>query len=139
MSFTDLTETNLLNFLFRNNPDTYASPSAVYVGLLTAEPDESTSVSEISGTGYVRKAVTFNAPATQGATKQIVSSADVLFDEAGSNWGTVTYIGIFDASSAGNFLAYVQLTDSGGSAPSKIISQGDVFTIASGNLKGSLS
>ena len=141
MSFSDYLEGKVLDFVFRANPDSFASPSTVYVGLLTSAPTESDatgSLSEVSGTGYARQSATFSSPTTQGTTKQVVTSGDITFPEAGSTWGTVSHIAIYDASTSGNWLCAVNLTDSGGSTTTKTISSGDVFKISAGNLKVSL-
>ena len=117
MSFSDYLEGKVLDFVFRANPDSFASPSTVYVGLLTSAPTESDatgSLSEVTGTGYARQSATFSSPTTQGTTKQVVTSGDITFPEAGSTWGTVSHVAIYDASTSGNWLCAVNLTDSGG-------------------------
>jgi len=52
----------------------------------------------------------------------------VEFPTATANYGTVTHVGIYDASSAGNLMAWAALTSS------KTIETGDVFRIPSGDL-----
>ena len=47
---------------------------------------------------------------------------------ATANYGTVVAVGIFDASSSGNFLAFAALT------ANKTIETGDVFRIPAGDL-----
>ena len=136
MSFTDYLEQRVLNYVFRSDSDSFASPSAIYVGLQTATSTEDTATG--SGTSYQRKAVTFGAPTTSGTKKQIANTNEIAFDSAGSNWGTVTHLSLFDSQSAGNWLAQVQLTDSGGTATTKTIATGDIFKIAIGDLKVTL-
>lgn len=141
MSFTDYLEQRVLNYVFRSNSDSFSSPSAIYVGLQTASSTEDTatgSLTEVSGTDYARKAVTFGAPTTSGTKKQIANTNEITFDSAGSNWGTVTNLSLFDNTTGGNWLAQVQLTDSGGTATTKTIATGDIFKISIGDLKVTL-
>ena len=101
-----------------------------YVGLLTAAPTDSTGGTEVStsGTGYVRQAVTF-AAASGGASS---NSALIDFGTASGAYGTVTHVGIYDAASAGNLLAYAALS------ASKTVAASDSFQIPIGDLDISL-
>ena len=123
MSFSNYLETELLDHVFANNA--YTSPSAVYVSLHTANPDEDASGTEVttSGTAYVRQAGSF---AVSGNTA--TTDAAVEYPTATDDYGTVTHVGIWDAESSGNMLAYAALT------ASKTISTGDVFRIPTGDL-----
>lgn len=108
---------------------TFTSPAAVYVGLHTADPTDAGTGTEVSGGSYTRKAATFAAP-SNGVS---ATSADVTFDQATGSWGTITHIGIWDASSSGNLLYHTPLD------ASKTIDTGDIFKIASGSLTVTLS
>lgn len=108
---------------------TFTSPAAVYVGLHTADPTDAGTGTEVSGGSYTRKAATFAAP-SNGVS---ATSADVTFDQATGSWGTITHIGIWDASSSGNLLYHTPLD------ASKTIDTGDIFKIASGNLTVTLA
>ena len=108
---------------------TFTSPAAVYVGLHTADPTDAGTGTEVSGGSYTRKAATFAAP-SNGVS---ATSADVTFDQATGSWGTITHIGIWDASSSGNLLYHTPLD------ASKTIETGDIFKIASGNLTVTLA
>lgn len=121
MSFSNFLETELLDHVFANNA--YTSPSAVYVSLHTANPDEDGSGAEVSGGGYARQAGTFSVTGNTATT-----TAAIEYPTATADYGTVTHVGIYDASTAGNLLAYAALT------ASKTISTGDVFRIPSGDL-----
>lgn len=123
MSFSNYLETELLDHVFANNA--YTSPSAVYVSLHTANPDEDASGAEVStsGTGYVRQAGSFTVSGNTATT-----SAAIEYATATADYGTVTHVGIWDAESSGNMLAYAALT------ASKTISTGDVFRIPAGDL-----
>lgn len=120
-------EDALINATLRNT--SYSSPAVVYVGLHTADPTDDGSGTEVSGGSYARTAVTFGAPSNGVST----NSADVEFPQASGTWGTITHIGIWDASSAGDLLYHTALD------ASKAISSGDIFKIASGNLSVTLA
>lgn len=120
--FSNYLENALINATLRAT--SYTSPAAVYVALFTSDPTDAGSGTEVSGGAYTRKQATFGAP-SNGVTS---NSADITFDQATANWGTVSHIGIFDASSAGNLLYHTPLTSS------KTIETGDIFKIATSSL-----
>ena len=126
MSMSDYLENALLNAVLRNTP--YTSPSQVYVALFTSDPTDAGTGTEVSGGGYARQAVTFNAP----SNGQVTNAADILFPVATASWGTVTHVGIYDAQTGGNLLF------SGALTTSKTISANDQLKIAAGSLSISL-
>lgn len=102
-----------------------AAPSAIYIGLHTADPTDAGTGAEVSGNGYARKAITFGASSSGTAS----NSAAVEFAAAsGGNWGTITHIGIYDALTAGNLLFHSALTTS------KTIQDGDIFKVAASGI-----
>ena len=119
-------ENALINATLRNT--SYTSPTTVYVGLYTSDPGEGNTGTEVSGGSYARTAVTFGAPSNGVST----NSASVTFPTATGTWGTVTHVGILDATTSGNLLYYTALD------ASKSIASGDVFTISTGNLSVTL-
>ena len=121
MSFSNFLETELLDHVFAGNA--YSAPAAVYVGLFTSNPDEDGSGTEVSGGSYARQAGSFTVSGNTATT-----TAAIEFPTATATWGTITHIGIYDASSAGNLLAYAALT------ASKAIASGDVFRIPTGDI-----
>jgi len=125
--FSNFLENALINATLRNT--SYTSPATVYVALYTSDPTDADTGTECSGTSYARQSVTFGAP-SNGAT---TNSAAVEFPQAGGAWGTITHIGIRDASTAGNLLYHTALD------ASKTIATGDVFRIASGSLSVTLA
>jgi hypothetical protein len=88
--------------------------AAIYVALATANPDETAtgaSMSECANSGnYARKAITFAA----AATRKIVQSGAVTFNQASGAWGVVTHWALVDSGTygAGNVLAYGAFTAS---------------------------
>lgn len=120
-------ENALINAVLRNT--SYTSPSVVYVGLYTSDPTDANTGTEVSGGSYARKAVTFGAP-SNGASS---NSALIEFNQATANWGTVTHMGILDASTSGNLLFHGALTSS------KTIENGDVFKFDASSLSVTLA
>ncbi len=122
MSFTNFLETEILDHVFAGAA--YSAPGTHYLALFTAIADgEAGSVTELSGSAYTRKAVAFT---TSGNTTS--NNAAVEFPTATGSWGTVTHVGVYDASSSGNLMAYATLSSS------KTIDTGDVFRVPSGDL-----
>jgi hypothetical protein len=120
-------ENALINATLRAT--TFTSPSVVYVGLYTADPTDAGSGTEVSGGSYARQSVTFGAPSNGVST----NSAAVEFPQCTSTWGTISHIGILDASTSGNLYYHTALDSS------KTIETGDVFKIAIGNLSVTLA
>ena len=121
MSFSNTYETTVLQWAFTNGAVT--RPTAWYLGLFTTAPGEAGGGTEVSGGGYVRKAVTFSVSGNLAT-----NSAAVEFDVATADWGTITDIAVFDASTGGNQIAYATLTTS------KTIATGDVLRVPAGDL-----
>ena len=127
MSFSNYLETKVLDHVF--GATAYTAPSTLYLSLHTANPDEDGSGAEVStsGTAYARQTVAFT---TSGNTTS--NTAAVEYPTATANFGTVTHVGVYDASTAGNLLCYAALTSS------KTIETGDVFRVPAGDLDISL-
>ena len=120
MSFSNYLETKVLGHVFGGTA--YTQPTK-YIALYSAAPGEAGGGTEISGTNYVRQTAAFTVTGDTAS-----NTAAIEFPTAGSAWGTITHIGVMDASSSGNLLAYGTLT------ASKTISSGDVFRIPLGDL-----
>jgi hypothetical protein len=123
MSISDYYENKILDHMLRGTA--FTPPSTVYVSLHTADPGE-TGANELTGGGYSRKPVTFNAPSGGSMT----NSADIDFPNMPA--ATITHVGLWDAASAGNFLWGGALT------ASKTTNAGDTFRIPAGQLTVSL-
>lgn len=120
-------ENALINATLRNTA--YTSPSTVYLALYTTDPTDADSGTEVSGSAYARQSITFGAPSNGVST----NSAAIEFPQATGSWGTITHIGIRDASTAGNLLYHSPLD------ASKTIATGDVFRVAIGSLSVTLA
>jgi hypothetical protein len=123
LSLSNTFETNVLTWLLTG--DAVTRPSAWYVALFTSNPDEDASGTEVStsGTAYARQSVSFSVSGNTAS-----NTAAIEFPTATASYGTVTHVGVFDASTAGNLIAYAALTTS------KAIDTGDVLRINSAEL-----
>ena len=123
MSFSNTYETNVLTWMFTASAVT--RPTAWYLALFTSNPAEDGSGTEVSGTGtaYTRQSVSFTVSGNTAS-----NSAAVEFPTATASYGTVTHVGVYDASSGGNLIAYAALTTS------KAIDTGDVLRIPASDL-----
>jgi len=143
-----------LDFWLKANSQTTTAPTTVYVALFTSDPSLGstaenleagiitnevstidTTDSALAPSGYDRKAVTFGT-ITDGS---VSNSANVTFDTALADWGTITHLAVMDENStddsagAGNVLFYGALTSA------KNIEAGDTFQITTGNLTVTLA
>ncbi len=125
---SDYLEKKIIDHVLRNTA--YTSPgTAIWVSLHTADPTDAGTGTEVSGTSYARQQVTaWNSP----ASRSTANTNAITWSAAGSNWGTVTHIGIWDNSAGGNLLFYGQLT------ASKAVNTGVIFSIAAGQLSVAL-
>ena len=97
-------EERILNHIFRGASST--SPSNLYLGLFLNNPTDAGTGTEVSGTGYERQTVSFNAPSQIDGKATISNNAEIEFPSAGSNWGLVTHAAIYDDITGGNMLYY---------------------------------
>lgn len=121
MSFSNNAENLLLNWVLTTNAAT--RPTAWYVALFTTDPTDADTGTEVSGGSYARTAVTFSVTGNAAT-----NTGGVEFPAATANWGTVSHIGVYDASTAGNLIFHSPLT------VAKAITDGDVFRIPTGDL-----
>lgn len=108
MPFTTLTNNKVLDAF--HGKVTYTAPTNIYAALSTTTPTVGgTNFTEPSGNGYARVAV----PAASWASASASSSANtavITFPTAsGAGWGTATYIGFYDALTAGNLISFDDL------------------------------
>ena len=127
--FTDYLEDKVLEHVFGGNA--YSAPSTLYVALYTVAPTDTGGGTEVSGGAYARQTAAFTVSGTNPT--QASNSAAIEYPTATANYGTVVAVGIFDASSSGNLLAYANLT------ASKVVSTGDVFRFNAGDLDVTLA
>lgn len=102
---------------------------AVYVALFTdtatgAELEAGTLTNEVSGGSYAREL----AGLTAGSGGLSSNAADIIFTTATAAWGTVAFVALMDAVTAGNVLMYSPLD------VDKVVGDGDTFKISAGDL-----
>lgn len=123
----------LLDHAFNNasysRPDTYA-------GLWTsalADGSDGDTAGEVSGGSYARELIDENGGSSptwgtvSAGTGTISNAAEVAFTEATASWGTVSYMGIFDALTSGNLLFYADITD-------QAVASGDTASFPTGDI-----
>ena len=121
-AMSDYLENEILDHILGTGA--YTMPSTVYVGLSTGSFNDDNSGTELSGTGYARQSIAFNAASSGTAD----NSGAVDFPAATGSWGTVSHFGLFDASTSGNLLIHGALT------ASKTVATGDILRIAAGDM-----
>jgi len=129
-SLTNYGEGKVLGHLFGGTA--YTVPSTWYIGLFSAAPTDTTAGTELTGGGYARAAVTNNTTSfpVVAAGSAVVNGPDItLFTSSGSH--TAVAMGLFDASTSGNLVAYSTIT----STPIVAL---DVVRIVAGQLQISL-
>ena len=132
-ALSDYLENKLTDHVFRGVA--YTAPTTIYVALFTSACSDAAAGTEVSGGSYARPglaASTTNWAATNGATTTTNPSTGtggttsnnvaITFATPSVGWGTVTYIGLMDAVSAGNLLVCTALTTS------KTINSGDTVS-----------
>jgi hypothetical protein len=103
---TDAREVIILNSQFGAGSTTY-SPATWYLGLSTTTPnDDGSNFTEPTGGSYARVSITnnttnFPAATTSSGTTTKSNGAAFTFANPTGSWGTVTYWGLFTASSGG--------------------------------------
>lgn len=127
-SMSDYLENKLIDHLFRGTA--FTAPATLYFALFTAAPSDSGGGTEATGGSYARVAVTPNSTnfrntqnsgtgastGTGGVTGNLTA---ITFPAPTANWGSVTHLGVFDASSAGNLICWAAL------AAAKTVNNGD--------------
>jgi hypothetical protein len=128
-SMSDYLEVEVRKHIFRTG--SFTKPTVLAVALFTAAPSDSGGGTEVSGGSYARVDVPpldanwSGASSTSGLTDNVSA---ITFPTATADWGTITHVGIFDATSGGNLLFHGALT------ASKTVTNGDTFSFAAGAL-----
>lgn len=123
--FSNYLEDAVLNHVFGG--DAYTSPSSVYLALYTTAPTDAGGGTQVSGNGYARQEITFDA-ADSG---EVTSTSHVSFTASGGSFGTIVAVGVFDASTGGNLLAWKAITP-------VTINDTDTLTFPAGDITVSL-
>lgn len=142
-AWADFAENKLIDWFFRAqavgitgaSAGAGTGPTALFIGLLTVAPTDSTAGTEVSGNAYARVSVTSNltnwagtqaaasTTASSGTTGTTSNNGIITFPTpTPSGWGTVVAVGIYDALTVGNLLMYSALT------ANKVINASDLVT-----------
>lgn len=128
-AMSDYLENKLVDTFLRGQ--SYTMPTTVYVALATSTGSDSACGTEVSGGSYARVSVTSslaNWAGTQSAGSTVASTGTggttsnnnaITFASPTANWGTISEVCIFDASTSGNLLFRTALTTS------KTVNNGD--------------
>jgi len=122
MPFSNFLANEILDEVFSGNA--YSPPGTFYLALYTVAPTASGGGTEVSGNSYARTATGSFTTTAQQST----NAAAIEFPTATGSWGTITHVGVFDASTSGNLLAFAAVTSS------KVIGNGDVLRVPAGDL-----
>jgi len=134
-ALSNSSEKSLLDWSF-GSATWSGKPTVLYFGLLTSAPSDTGGGTEVSAGGYARSSLAvgitnFNRLLVQGGS--MTNKVPVAFPRATANWGTITHVAVYDASSGGNLVWWQPLSSS------KTINEDDTFTWAAGELSWSLS
>ena len=130
--FSGYSEDAILNHIFKNT-SIFTSPSNVYISLHTAdEGDNPDETNEVSAADYSRVSTAptdWTVDANDGPST--VENANVIsFGDPTNNWGTITHVAVWDASTGGNPLTATFALNS-----SKTVdADTDEFTFEAGDL-----
>ena len=126
MPFSSYVDNKLIDHLLGST--TYTKPSALYVALFVGNPASGGTEVTTSGSAYARQSAAFTI-----STNSASNTAAIEYPTATASWGTIDYIAIYDASTAGNQLVYAALS------AAKTIASGDVLRIPASNLSVTLT
>jgi hypothetical protein len=109
----------------------YSMPTAVFLSLHTASPtDAGSHANEVStsGTGYARQTLATKMNATDATNGFSQNTATITAGPATADWGTVSFVAIEDAATAGNMCIW------GAPTTAKAVPTGDVFQLVPSQL-----
>lgn len=124
----------ILNLLFRGVAFP-SLPSDLWLSAHTDDPGD-TGANEVTASDYQRIAVArsttaWNAPSPgAGGVREVTTANNLTFPPPTSNWGTITHLGLWDASSGGQFLWAFQLP-----SPVSITAGGNPLQVTAGMLR----
>lgn len=125
--FSDYLELEVLDHLF--GASTFTPPSTLHVALFTVAPTDSGGGTEVAGNNYSRVAVANNTSNWEtAASGQTSNKTAITFPVASGSWGTIVAFGLYDASSAGNLLAWAAL------GTAKVVGSGQAAQFAANQL-----
>lgn len=130
-SFSKYLASKIINHLLRNQA--FTPPTTVYLALFKSSvglENNSSVTGEVTGTAYSRQALTLDA-AVAAVTN---NSSDVVWTEAGSDWGVITHIAIVDHATNTNWGTNVNVLMYGELGESKNVVSGTTVKLLAGQL-----
>jgi hypothetical protein len=120
-------ETEVLNGLL-NGTSITLSPAKPYIALLTSAPSDDNPGVEVAGNGYARVQIgsTGQGDFAVDGQGEAVNDSEFRWSDCLNDWGTVTHVGLFDASAGGNLLIYGTLQQP------IVLETGDIFKVPAG-------
>jgi hypothetical protein len=133
MAITYYSANRVLDYNFGQT--SYTSPNTYHFGLSTTTINiDGTGATEPSGGSYARVAFTNNKTNWGTASNAALTNATaVQFPESTASWGTITYVGMWDASSSGNIWWFDVLT------PARTVASATTVLFAIGAVTVSMS
>lgn len=119
-SFTDYMENKVISHALSGAA--WTPVTTYYVGLFISSPGETGGGTEATGGAYARQPITFT---TTGSVAS--NAAQIEFPVSSSDHGAVVDIGLFDAITGGNLVAYNDLS------PTKTYNTGETIRITAGS------
>ena len=113
----------------------YSEPATYYFGLSTTTIQiDGTGATEPSSGSYARVALTNNKTNWGTASNaSLTNSTAVTFAESSASWGTITYVGMWDALTSGNLWWFDVLT------PARAVATTTTVLFAIGSITVSMS
>lgn len=114
MSYRATAQAFILDTLLNGAPVTSLPTNWYVAALKNLEMDLTTTPDEVSGGSYARVSVTRNTTSFPNATtgngvQQTRNAVAITFPTATADWGTVTYLGFYDAATNGNIWFFVPI------------------------------
>jgi hypothetical protein len=109
----------------------FTKPTTDYTSLHTVDPTDTgshTNEVSVTSTGYARQSITSSMNATNATSGLSDNATAITHGPATADWGTITHIGIEDATTSGNMLLH------GAATASRTIQVGDSYQLAAGQL-----
>lgn len=107
-SLSDFTKAKFLNLLFGGTAWS-GKPATLYFALYTSAPTSAGGGTQVSGNGYARVGVTAGTAKFTVTANAVTNDDAITWPQATGNWGDIVAVGIFDAASGGNLLAFFSI------------------------------
>lgn len=110
-SLSDLAESKIRQLLF-GNALWSGKPTTFYLALLTAAPTDAGGGTEVSGKGYLRKAVACDSTNWYVSDNQVINATALNFSATATEpWESVSHFAIYSAAARGDLLFWGSLKE----------------------------